>query len=115
MSETRFTKGPWSLTADYKSKVFAENGSMTICDIRGWGYLTGVGGLHLPSDAAIEIQNANADLIAAAPELYGTLEKTLVGLEGWVREQERNHPESVDGWYLIEQVKAALAKARGEI
>lgn len=31
--------------------------------IRGWGYLTGVGGLHLSEEEAIEIQNDLADYI----------------------------------------------------
>ena len=31
--------------------------------IRGWGYLTGLGGLHLPQEEAIKIQNAFGDYI----------------------------------------------------
>ena len=43
---------------------------MKICDVRGWGYLTGGGALGLPHDQALAIQEANARLIAAAPDLY---------------------------------------------
>lgn len=72
---SKHTPGPWRLNDTFKSKVFAqtEKGLMTICDIRGWGHLTGVGGFHLSDDRAIEIQDANAGLIAAAPELLEAL------------------------------------------
>lgn len=71
----KFTKGPWRLNDTFKSKVFAqtEKGLMTVCDIRGWGHLTGFGGFHLSDEAAIEIQDANAALIAAAPEMFEAL------------------------------------------
>lgn len=36
---------------------------MPILRIRGWGYLTGVGGLHLSEDEAIRIQNEFGDYI----------------------------------------------------
>lgn len=31
--------------------------------IRGWGYLTGIGGLHLPSDEAARIQDGFAEWV----------------------------------------------------
>lgn len=46
---------------------------MCICDIRGWGYLTGIGGLHLSEAEAVEIQRANTRLIVAAPDLLAAL------------------------------------------
>jgi hypothetical protein len=53
-----------------------ENGTIFCNDlhfiwIRGWGYLTGVGGLHLKEDKAIEIQNQFAGFIIE------TLEKAM--------------------------------------
>jgi len=67
---SKFTPGPWETLGPegYPCKVYA--GDMNICDIRGWGYLTGVGGLKLSDDKAAEIQDANAHLIACAPQLY---------------------------------------------
>lgn len=62
------TKGPWTTDAMAQT-VRAANDQMTVCDLRGWGYLTGEGGLNLPEDHAIAIQEANARLIAAAPDL----------------------------------------------
>lgn len=53
--------------------VLAANDAMMVCDIRGWGYLTGSGGLALPPENAVAIQHANGRLIAAAPVLLATL------------------------------------------
>lgn len=62
------TPGPWKADLNpYAATIWA--GNMRICDLRGWGYLTGVGGLHLPPEDAANIQDANARLISAAPEL----------------------------------------------
>ena len=46
-----------------------------VAQMRGWGYLTSSGkaGLHLSAEEAIEVQKANARLIAAAPEMYELL------------------------------------------
>lgn len=33
--------------------------------VRGWGYLTGIGGLHLPIDEAIEVQDEVLKYVAA--------------------------------------------------
>lgn len=48
------------------SYIFSENpvfGNEPVLSIRGWGYLTGTGGLHLPSEKAAEIQDSFADYI----------------------------------------------------
>lgn len=34
-----------------------------VCCVRGWGHLTGVGGLHLPIEEAIEIQDGFVNYI----------------------------------------------------
>jgi hypothetical protein len=50
------------------------NGPMHVADVRGWGHLTGRGGgCAFPEDKAIAIQEANARLIATAPELLAAL------------------------------------------
>lgn len=62
--------GPWRLGIR-GTAVFAQAPHAKICDIRGWGYLTGdgEGALNLPGAEAVAIQQANARLIAAAPDL----------------------------------------------
>lgn len=67
---SKFTKGPWKV--GYESFT-VDAGSMRICDIRGWGHLTGKGSLGLPFDQAKAIQEANARLIAAAPDMFEML------------------------------------------
>ena len=67
MSE--FTKGKW--TADNRGVyIFTHDFDMMICQMRGWAYLKAQG---LSDDEAIEVQKANACLIAAAPEMYELL------------------------------------------
>lgn len=64
---TEFTKGKWTAD-DMGEYVFAHGFNMMICQMRGWGYLHGT--LGLTPDNVIEVQKANARLIAAAPEMY---------------------------------------------
>lgn len=60
------TPGPWRVMP---GQMIFSGDSMRVCDIRGWGHLTGSGAMNLPSDQAAVIQDANARLIAAAPDL----------------------------------------------
>jgi hypothetical protein len=55
------TPGPWK-PDEMAMFVFAAN--MKICDIRGWGHLTGF--LKLDDESAIAMQEANAEVIAHA-------------------------------------------------
>jgi hypothetical protein len=100
-----FTPGPWSANGKGRD-VYACGGQMKVCDIRGWGYLTGKGALALPDDQAIAIQTANESLIAAAPELYAALEALLPHVGTPV--------PLPDTAKLVRAAVAALAKARGE-
>lgn len=76
--ESKHLPGPWRV--GYKSlHVFADNtkigGDAMVCEIRGWGYLTGNGhgALGLDPAEAAKIQDANARLIAAAPDMLNAL------------------------------------------
>ena len=65
--------GPW-VTRDPFLKVEGPSemgGEFCVCDIRGWGYLTGKGhgALGLSEKEALAIQKANAELIASAPDM----------------------------------------------
>ena len=66
---SKFTEGKWTAD-DYGEYVFAHGNDMMICQMRGWAYLKGKG---LSGEEAIEVQEANARLIAAAPEMYEML------------------------------------------
>ena len=88
MSETKFTPGPWSFRRNYGSSLdfFGEDGARAIvCEVR------------------LINQEANAHLIAAAPELYRLLDEALsyTSCESW-------SPS------LTDEIEAALVKARGE-
>lgn len=63
---TEFTKGKWTAD-DMGEYVFAHGFNMMICQIRGWAYLNAQG---LTPNEIIDVQIANARLIAAAPEMY---------------------------------------------
>ncbi len=67
---TEFTKGKWTAD-DMGEYVFAHGFNMMICQMRGWAYLHGT--LGLTPDNVIEVQKANARLIAAAPDMYKLL------------------------------------------
>lgn len=79
MADTKFTPGPW---LDWKTFEWIQEPIKLLCD---------------PD---------NARLIAAAPELYEALERTLELLE-------RNYPNPAPKGQ-ISAARAALAKARGE-
>jgi hypothetical protein len=92
VSAPAFTPGPW------EARTFAIYGGANMRDrIAHTG-----GGLPPPR---VRESDANARLIAAAPELYEALEATLEFL-GEIGAGPRKA--------LREQVQAALAKARGE-
>ena len=73
---SKFTQGKWKAD-DFAIYIFSEDEKMTIAQIRGWGYLTGKGsgGMGLSDEEAYSIQEANARLIAAAPEMYELLKE----------------------------------------
>lgn len=72
------TPGPWKVDPHCTTMIWTVGnpygkGQMRIADIRGWGHLTGQGACRFSEDKAAAIQDANAHLIAAAPELYEAL------------------------------------------
>lgn len=71
--EPHFTPSPWKADTELACMVTACDDQMQIADIRGWGHLTGVGGLGLPDEEADKIMCANTLLIASAPDMYQEL------------------------------------------
>jgi hypothetical protein len=85
-NSVKFTKGPWK----YNPKTSQVYAASQICKI--WQFGDGEG-------------KANAHLIAAAPELYEALELADAALSG----------ANMNMNVVERKVKAALAKARGEL
>lgn len=100
---------------------------MHIADVRGWGHLTGQGACALKQDAAVVIQTANADLIAAAPDLKASYLELREALAGAMRVLHDNDTDELDlcGKFVSEMARIgikdeiglradyALAKAEG--
>ena len=88
MSEAKFTKGPW-----WSSKPKGEHRSFVMADC--------VRIATVPYNSGRTNTKANADLIAAAPDLYEALSDIVSNMFQPTYEQ-------------IERANDALAKARGE-
>jgi hypothetical protein len=103
------TPGPWR--GDGHGYVWARTnaGEMLIAQIRGWGHLIGIGGLNLPDEDAVEIQDANRALIAAAPDLLRALKDIDAAHSGL--------PKSCGHEYecvcTMDAARHAIAKAEG--
>jgi hypothetical protein len=96
---SKHTPGPWEF--DGQSYIWSDMaiGKM-IAQIRGWGWLQKEG-----EEEAIAEQEANARLIAAAPEMYEALKKII-------EEISTDSPLTVQTVVgLLDVIHAALAKA----
>ncbi len=100
MTEAKFTKGPWTeyLVASNIVEVHNSDG----LEVVNWQGFDGNGNF---SNQTVE---ANALLIAAAPEMYEMLAEIMHNLECG----NSDHIEINDA--LIPRVQDLLAKARGE-
>ena len=108
-SIAKHTPGPWHVDPNFPIIVWSED-TMRICDIRGWGHLTGIGALALPEEEASAIQDANARLIAAAPELLEALKHARNQMKRSGFCFEMDDINDCDGYRSID---AAIAKAEG--
>lgn len=98
MNETKFTPGPWSVRVDmYEFHDVVSDTAVIACTAGGRGMTK-------------EEYQANAYLIAAAPELYDALEMAEDQLMNIAESGE--WPQKFDG--LLSEIHAALCKARGE-
>ena len=101
---SKFTKAPWR-SDEYDSTIIwakslggcrLEESEFMLAQARGWGHLQYL-------DNGTEIQDANAQLISAAPDLYEACKHTVAFLD--------HSPENVG--VMLDMLKAALAKANG--
>ena len=104
MNETKFTPGPWKSPTEIQScldetSVYGADGLIVAA-------LT-----YDSSDFRPEEENfANAQLIAAAPDLYADLSELTVWWANWMPDAASSN----GGYGALEKARAALAKARGE-
>lgn len=105
----KHTLGPWE-GDDYGGSVYNKAGK--VCDIRGWGRLTGkgTGGLGLSEEEAIIEQKEVQRLIAAAPVMLDALIEFVKLMEGPLKtaemtvEQMRGLMDITDDYvHVIEQ------------
>ena len=84
----------YDIHGNFVAMLNGENTVSKICDIRGWGYLTGGGGLSLPTEKAIERQKAVGELIALAPQMAARIlddASIIDGLQGVIDSQKQTH------------------------
>ena len=94
MTAAPWTPGPWTV---HKSRTTDDVGI-----IGGGGCLAECfSEIRRKNENAVREQEANAHLIAAAPDLYAALEMAKLWLD-------------VDGRFDMQGINAALAKARGQ-
>ena len=93
MSDTKWTPGKWFINSRAATNVFGGPNQRCIASCGGYSD-------NRIEDCGLSENVANAQLIAAAPDLY----EALAGLERSARKQ---------GWD-VSAARAALAKARGE-
>lgn len=114
---TRLHKGPWEI--DHGLRIIARNverGPMTVCDVRGWGYLTGKGhgAIGLSFEEAEKVMMANARLIVAAPDMALDGRFLIERLDDF--EREIHSEELIREWAghvspALERFRAATVKA----
>lgn len=99
----KHTPGPWEVVRSWR-------GELEPFDAKNDHHL-----LSSESPLPLEEREANAHLIAAAPELLEALEALMAAYESYARDQEyegnRWQPEYDENY---QQAKKAVAKAKGE-
>lgn len=117
-----FTPGPWEAITGCGSPFIYAKGpknhpsmagaQVRIADVRGWGWLQ-----YLPGDGEGErMQDANARLIAAAPQLHSHLKEAIRFLEPLAKAAlERNDADegACDALEWVGYCQMALARAEG--
>lgn len=102
MNKNKFTPGPWTIEYTIREKYHL--GQLRKADSSHI-----VVGANLPlAELHLGNVNANAYLIAAAPEMYDEIESALTEIENF---GENLHERLA----CVENLRAVLAKARGEI
>lgn len=101
---THHTPGPW--TVQPNSRTVGRG---------AWIHDETGNNVALACGTSDENANANAHLIAAAPELYEALEKIVIDEENRRKSLRTNSPAAQFSDKRLAAARAALAKARGEL
>lgn len=102
---SKHTPGPWHYE-NYGATVRAENDQMTVCDVRGFGYLCGK---HDDAGLTTQEMDSNGMLMAAAPDMLDALCEAAS-----VIECNCGLPDGgCEGSCSLGIVNAAIKKARG--
>lgn len=103
---TKFTPGPWYVgTGTYEGRNIYS--AVSVTDDEGFTYQPVVA---TAEDDGINCWDANARLIAAAPDLLEALQNIA---EYW--NQDQNEAAMADAcWHAIHTARAAIARATGE-
>lgn len=96
---TKHTRGPWE----------ASNGEVTTQQVEGRSFRRIAAVQDYGLGCEPEVDEANARLIAAAPELFAALQQATARLEFAIRHNDFNVKDNE----AIEQARAAIAKATG--
>ena len=114
-TEAKHTPGPWTLRSHSDEGRHQMREVVTVYNTTdaedGITHVVAMDkAAYLGPDGAWEAENhANAQLIAAAPELLASLEDTVQALEYWF---ERNGDPAGADSQMMQNARAAIAKAR---
>ena len=106
-NKAQFTPGPWSL-CNWMVGNNTPTGEVTICGPEG--------DEHICTMDGNEDNQANGNLIAAAPEMYAALQAALCVCEAEVELRGENDSDDYLGgsaFAIAEMIRAALTKAEG--
>ena len=99
----KHTPGPWLIEPQWSERC---GGSVAVVnrEVSGWDW----------DVCSVHSSEANARLIAAAPDLLEAAQLALQIAESWIHDQ-LDGTSSIDGALLhLDPVRAAIARARGE-
>lgn len=104
-----YTKGPWKASFEIQSDGSVEAFHITdSCGDSLLGACSCCNGTYVQGDG-----KANANLIAAAPDLLEAAEK-VIEMNRQHSEDQYGDPEKAEGWACVVILRAAIAKSRGE-
>ena len=107
---TKHTPAPWRVSSE--SPRIIKKDYRAIGSDAGFLIASTMGRDDSGFYASEQEADANACLIAAAPDLYEALEDALIDFDNWAAHED-NHPhEHLVAW--AEKARAAIAKAKGE-